>query len=154
MVIAILRTVLTMVGVLFIKNAGILRLAPTQKRLGNGLNQLARLKLSPPPPTPTKDKTMTFDKWYAQQNPDLDPRLDDAVNELRSAYDAGASTKDKTLRDEFAGQALQGCMIISMEYLECAYPSGTIVADARALEAYKMADAMLEARKTTGEDKT
>jgi glycogen synthase len=92
----------------------------------------------------TKDKTMTFDKWYERQNPDLDPRLDGAFNELRSAYEAGAATQDKTLRDEFAGQAMAG-----ITQLKSIYASDIISVTEWA---YTIADAMLEARKTPTED--
>jgi len=85
---------------------------------------------------------MTFDKWYAQQNPDLDPRLDDAFNELRSAYEAGAASQGGTLRDEFAGQAL-----ISRGFVE------NLSGMQMAIESYHIADAMLEARKTPTETK-
>jgi hypothetical protein len=59
--------------------------------------------------------------------------------------DAGGLASDKTLRDEFAGQALLAIPHIGngseLQPYELAH------------DAYKMADAMLEARKTTGEGK-
>jgi hypothetical protein len=157
-----------------------------------------------------------FNDWYAQQNPDLDPRLDDFHQEARKAYEAGAASQatadvaksatldelramresgaikparddapevdvpegfwelsrddrikwgghlalarkcaddsalqatgglasDKTLRDEFAGQAMAVSTLDA-----AAYP------DAVAIISYRLADAMLKARKTTGETK-
>ena len=56
------------------------------------------------------------------------------------AYEAGAASQAETLRDKFAGQAL-----IS--------PAASKISDVktRAYLCYRMADAMLEARKKTGE---
>jgi hypothetical protein len=122
-----------------------------------------------------------FNDWYAQQNPDLDPRLDDFHQEARKAYEAGAASQakpktaheiineaenltsridrivakskadqaagglanDKTLRDEFAGQAMVAIMPNKRteSYVHAA------------CESYKMADAMLKARKTPTETK-
>jgi hypothetical protein len=91
---------------------------------------------------PTKDKTMTdFNEWYAIYEPDLDPTLDDFRDELRKAYEAGAASQAGTLRDEFAGQALAAS--IQSEGVQCSWSLATW--------SYKMSDAMLEARKTTGE---
>jgi hypothetical protein len=81
-----------------------------------------------------------FNDWYAQQNPDLDPRLDDFHQEARKAYEAGAASQAGTLRDEFAMAALASSTLDSV-----AHP------DAVAVISYRIADAMLEARKTTGE---
>jgi hypothetical protein len=86
---------------------------------------------------------MTFDKWYERQNPDLDPRLDGAFNELRSAYEAGAATQDKTLRDEFAREAMAS--LVQSDGVSFEMHTAKI--------SYRMADAMLEARKTPTEDK-
>jgi|TARA_R110000823_G_scaffold60460_1_gene144601 hypothetical protein len=60
--------------------------------------------------------------------------------DLAAAYEAGAASQGETLRDKFAGQAL-----IS--------PAASKVSDVktRAYLCYRMADAMLEARKKTGE---
>jgi hypothetical protein len=121
-----------------------------------------------------------FNEWYAQQNPDLNPRLDDFHQEARKAYEAGAASQakpktahealmvmneaenlnsridrivakskadqaagglasDKTLRDEFAGRAM-ATVIATVANNEAAMASWS----------YKMADAMLKARKTTG----
>jgi hypothetical protein len=81
-----------------------------------------------------------FNEWYAQQNPDLDPRLDDFHQEARKAYEAGTASRVKTLRDHFAGQALAGLTATGASH-------ETIMAG----WSYRMADAMLKARKTTGE---
>jgi len=51
---------------------------------------------------------------------------------------AGGLASDKTLRDEFAGQALAGLASINFDE----------PADRFASDAYELADAMLEARKT------
>jgi len=32
---------------------------------------------------------MTFNEWYKWYNPNMDPALDDCIEELQSAYDAG-----------------------------------------------------------------
>jgi hypothetical protein len=83
-----------------------------------------------------------FNEWYAQQNPDLDPRLDDFHQEARKAYEAGAASQAGTLRDEFAGKAL------AVSTLDAAAHPGAV-----AIISYRIADAMLKARKTTGETK-
>jgi hypothetical protein len=84
-----------------------------------------------------------FNDWYAQENPDLNPLFDHCLDELRRAYEAGAATQAETLRDHFAGQALLAIPHIGngseLQPYELAH------------DAYKMAGAMLEARKTTGE---
>jgi hypothetical protein len=76
-----------------------------------------------------------FNGWYAIYEPDLAPTLDDFRDELRKAYEAGAASQAGTLRDEFAVIASDG---------------GNYEA-AIADWSYMMGDAMLEARKTTGE---
>ena len=85
-----------------------------------------------------------FNDWYAQQNPWIDPESDDCLAELRKAYEAGAASQAETLRDHFAGQAMAGW--ISCADLEL-YLEPRTIADL----SYDFADAMLEARKTTGE---
>jgi hypothetical protein len=40
-----------------------------------------------------------FETWYAQQNPDLDPALDDSFDEIRSAFNAGAVSQASAWRD-------------------------------------------------------
>jgi hypothetical protein len=91
-----------------------------------------------------------FNDWYAQQNPWIDPERDDCLAELRKAYEAGAASQVKTRRDEFAGQALAGDMATSDEGVFLNDVDGKYLL-ARATLLYRMADAMLEARKTTGE---
>jgi hypothetical protein len=85
-----------------------------------------------------------FNDWYAKKYPDLDPKRDDCLAELRKAYEAGAASQAGTLRDEFAGRAMQGIL------------SGMDLSTMPPYEefgpfCYRLADAMLKARKTTGE---
>jgi hypothetical protein len=81
-----------------------------------------------------------FNEWYARENPDLNPLFDHCLDELRRAYEAGAASQAETLRDKFAGKAMIGMM------------SGNITCDnGWVVGAFEFADAMLEARKTTGE---
>jgi hypothetical protein len=73
-----------------------------------------------------------FNSWYNFENPQLAP-------ELRRAYNAGAASERETLRDKFAGNALIGLLKeedFSWEHQIAKY-------------SYQMADAMLEARKTS-----
>jgi hypothetical protein len=37
-----------------------------------------------------------FEAWYLERYPDLDPNLDDAFDELRSAFNAGAASQAMT----------------------------------------------------------
>jgi hypothetical protein len=89
-----------------------------------------------------------FNDWYAQQNPDLDPRLDDFHQEARKAYEAGAASQAGTLRDEFARDALRGVMVTCQNDTRLA---GETSPEMFARKSYFVADAMIEARKTTGE---
>jgi hypothetical protein len=91
-----------------------------------------------------------FNGWYAIYEPDLAPTLDDFRDELRKAYEAGAASQAGTLRDEFAGHALAGDMATSDEGVFLNDVDGKYLL-ARATLLYRMADAMLEARKTTVE---
>jgi hypothetical protein len=77
-----------------------------------------------------------FNDWYAKTSPDLDPYLDDISDELRMAYEAGVG-QAKTLRDEFAGQAMAAALR-EEDWMQ--------MHDA-ANFAYEMADEMLKARK-------
>jgi hypothetical protein len=87
-----------------------------------------------------------FTEWYAKKYPDLDPLKNSFRREqLRQAYEAGAASQDGTLRDKFAGQALAGLCARDLEMKS--------LKDYAALHAYEFADAMLEARKVTGEGK-
>jgi hypothetical protein len=76
-----------------------------------------------------------FNSWYNFENPQLAP-------ELRRAYNAGAASERETLRDKFAGKALA-----------LAIASGTAPEWEKTIASwtYLMADAMLEARKTSKE---
>ena len=80
-----------------------------------------------------------FNEWYRA---DLFLAESDELEALKRAYKAGFASQSRTLRDEFAGQA----MLNIMEAIRVG--SYKFAAE----ESYKMADAMLEARKTTGED--
>jgi hypothetical protein len=81
-----------------------------------------------------------FEKWYALHDPNLDPEMDDLFVTIQHAYEAGAASQAGTLRDEFAGKALMGMM------------SGNITCEGGwVADSFKFADAMLEARKTTGD---
>jgi hypothetical protein len=92
-----------------------------------------------------------FNDWYAQEFPDLLTSVDDFRAELQRAYEAGFASQSRTLRDEFAGQSLAGDMANSDEGVFRNDVDGKYLLD-RAMFHYRMADAMLEARKTTGED--
>jgi hypothetical protein len=76
-----------------------------------------------------------FEDWYADQNPNTDPEQDDFIHEVRDAFEAGAASQVKTLRDGFAGQALSS--FTEENFSSCA---------GMATLAYQVADAMLEAR--------
>jgi hypothetical protein len=89
-----------------------------------------------------------FNNWYAQQNPDLAPDLEDIRDELRKAYEAGAGPQSETLRDKFAGQALSGVMVTCQGDTRLINETSP---EMFARKSYFVADAMLEARKTTTE---
>jgi hypothetical protein len=86
-----------------------------------------------------------FDDWYARKSPYI-TCLGDISDAMRKAYEAGAASQAGTLRDEFAGRAMQGILsgmdLLTMPPYEEFGPF-----------CYRLADAMLEARKTTGEGK-
>jgi hypothetical protein len=93
--------------------------------------------------------TMTdFNDWYAQESPELAPTRDDFRDELRWAYEAGAASQAGTLRDEFAGQALAGVIVTCQGDTRLLNETSP---EMFARKSYEVADAMLEARKTTGE---
>jgi hypothetical protein len=112
---------------------------------------------------PNGDKTMTdFNNWYAQQNPDLSPDLEDIRDELRKAYEAGAGPQSETLRDKFAGRVDGLHEESTADYagffnadkhppMDNHFAWAKWFAKADATLRYIRADAMLEARKTTGE---
>jgi hypothetical protein len=80
-----------------------------------------------------------FEKWYTK-NWHLDPLNPISKTLMRQAYEAGAASQSGTLRDKFAGQAMAG--LYSDPELEMSD-------DEIAAYSYRMADAMLEARKVT-----
>jgi hypothetical protein len=83
-----------------------------------------------------------FNDWYAR-TPKNHPATRICLEaEMRKAYEAGAASESETLRDLFAGQALAGL---------CADPEYSKSNEIYAARSYRMADAMLEARKMTGE---
>jgi hypothetical protein len=101
--------------------------------------------VKPRPLTPTKDKTMTdFNDWYGQ---DSFFAMPDELAALKRAYEAGAASQTGTLRDEFAGKALMG---FCTDYTGRAEHADSIIYLV-VPHIYRIADAMLEARKTTGE---
>ena len=78
-----------------------------------------------------------FNDWYTQ-TPKNHPATRICLEaEMRKAYEAGAASQSETLRDKFAGQAL--IYIMGDNRVE--------TYDFASVESYKMADAMLEARK-------
>jgi hypothetical protein len=85
-----------------------------------------------------------FQKWYTMIKPEKIPALDPILIGLQQAYEAGAASQAKILRDEFAGQAMIGWMSAADhdDYLDLKFVTSL---------SYEFADAMLEARKTTGE---
>jgi hypothetical protein len=87
--------------------------------------------------------TMTdFDKWYNKFSQGVPALLSKEMRgEFKAAYKAGAASQAGTLRDHFAGQAM-AASLREEDWMQ--------MHDA-ANFAYEMADAMLEARKTTGE---
>ena len=89
-----------------------------------------------------------FNDWYAQENPTLNPLTDDFFGEVRKAYEAGAASQAGTLRDEFAGQALAGVMVTCQGDTRLINET---TPEMFARKTYEVSDAMLEARKTTGE---
>jgi hypothetical protein len=105
-----------------------------------------------------------FNDWYAQENPDLNPLFDHCLDELRRAYEAGAASQVGTLRDHFAGQVDGLDAEVNDQYADRFNadkkpPKDDLhtwvkwFAKADANLRYIRADAMLEARKTTGEGK-
>jgi hypothetical protein len=82
-----------------------------------------------------------FNHWRHFNRPPQPRSHNQFINVLRQAYEAGAASQGEDLRDRFAGQAMAGM---------CANDDGTWMKDHGATWAYITADAMLEARKTTG----
>ena len=79
-----------------------------------------------------------FNDWYARTPENFPASLNEFEAVMRQAYEAGAAD----LRDKYAGQAL--IYIMGDNRVET-YDFGSV-------ESYKMADAMLEARKIKGEE--
>jgi hypothetical protein len=83
-----------------------------------------------------------FTDWYARTPENFPASLNEFEAVMRKAYEAGAASQSETLRDLFAGQALAGL---------CADPEYSKSNEIYAARSYKMADAMLEARKLNKE---
>jgi hypothetical protein len=82
-----------------------------------------------------------FNDWYAKTTAAGNPFSKSNLRDwCRIAYEAGAASQAGTLRDEFAGRALASFTVDNF-----------VSAEALGILAYRISDAMLEARKTTGE---
>ena len=80
-----------------------------------------------------------FNDWYTQ-TPKNHPATRICLEaEMRKAYEAGAASQEQTLRDKFAGQALANHMT--------QHNGSALTRELIAEGAYRIADAMLEARK-------
>ena len=88
-----------------------------------------------------------FNDWYTQ-TPKNHPATRICLEaEMRKAYEAGAASQAEDLRDKFAGQALAAL---------CPDYTGSKASDSIIClvvpQVYRIADAMLEARKVKGEE--
>ena len=88
-----------------------------------------------------------FNDWYTQ-TPKNHPATRICLEaEMRKAYEAGAASQAEDLRDKFAGQALAAL---------CPDYTGRKASDSIIClvvpQVYRIADAMLEARKVKGEE--
>jgi hypothetical protein len=83
-----------------------------------------------------------FNDWYNFNRPSFANTRNQFIDVLRKAYEAGAASQGKDLRDKFAGQAMSAAIRREEQMHDTAN------------FAYEQADEMLEARKVTGEDKT
>ena len=90
-----------------------------------------------------------FNDWYAQEFPDLLTSVDDFRAEFQRAYEAGVSSGVGNLRDEFAAKAVAGVMVTCQGDTSLLNETSP---EMFARKSYEVADAMLEVRKTTGED--
>jgi hypothetical protein len=90
---------------------------------------------------PTEDKTMTTSTIQEIAEQQTQRRYAAEVTKHVALEEAGGLASNMTLRDHFAGQALIGICSLG----RCTRP------EIASENAYEMADAMLEARKTTGE---
>jgi hypothetical protein len=84
-----------------------------------------------------------FNEWYERTPKNFPSNLNRFEAVMRQAYEAGAASQAVTLRDKFAGQAMSAAQRrpVRMQMHDTAN------------FAYEQADAMLEARKVTGECK-
>jgi hypothetical protein len=83
-----------------------------------------------------------FDNWHTKNWPlERVVAHEDCWDELKEAFEAGAASQAEDLRDKFAGKAM---IYIMGDSRVKTYYFGSV-------ESYKMADAMLEARKVTKE---
>jgi hypothetical protein len=84
-----------------------------------------------------------FNDWHAKNWPlERVVAHEDCWDELQEAYEAGAASQSETLRDKFAGQAL--------EDLIAKFNGRATKAEDVARSAYDFADAMIKARKIKG----
>jgi hypothetical protein len=83
-----------------------------------------------------------FNDWYNFNRPSFANTRNQFIDVLRKAYEAGAASQGKDLRDKFAGQAMSAAIRREEQMHDTAN------------FAYEQADAMLEARKVTGEGMT
>jgi hypothetical protein len=94
----------------------------------------------------TKPTPKEQDRRIAEHEVRINERWQERAYNAAALKAAGGLASDKTLRDEFAGRAMQGIL------------SGMDLSTMPPYEefgpfCYRLADAMLEARKTTGEGK-
>lgn len=83
-----------------------------------------------------------FNDWYTRTPKHFPSSLNNLSSLLRQAYEAGAASQSETLRDKFAGQAL--------EDLIAKFNGRATKAEDVARSAYGFADAMIKARKIKG----
>ena len=86
-----------------------------------------------------------FNDWDERTPKNFPASLNNLSSLLRQAYEAGAASESETLRDKFAAQ-LKVALRAEPEY------SNSKSNEIYAARSYKMADAMLEARKVKGEE--
>ena len=90
-----------------------------------------------------------FNDWYEQSLKTFPSSQDGFIACMRKAYEAGAASQSETLRDKFAGQALAAL---------CPDYTGRKASDSIIClvvpQVYRIADAMLEARKVIREGKS
>ena len=91
-----------------------------------------------------EERTKLMSKWNAK----IAARIEADQEKAAFIKAAGGLASDKTLRDEFAGQALAGVMVTCQGDTRLINET---TPEMFARKAYEVSDAMLEARKTTGE---